>query len=149
MGAIWLWNFAKGQAVNLIKNVGMTMTSLIKAFFASPIFTWWNSPTFGTRLFTGLKGVKVGTDDQGNIYYKEKKGHRRWVIYKNGIMDASRVPAEWHGWLHYTVDELPSEQDVTVKPWEKEHQANLTGSEEAYNPASPRGSEPAYEAWRP
>jgi NADH:ubiquinone oxidoreductase subunit len=125
------------------------MASLIKAFFSSPIFTWWNGTTFGTMLYTSRKGIKVGSDDQGNIYYREKKGHRRWVIYKNGPIDASRVPAEWHGWLHYTVDELPADQDVTVKSWEKEHQANLTGSAAAYAPAEPRTSKPDYEAWRP
>ena len=28
---------------------------------------------------------------------------KRWVIY-NGVVEASRVPADWHGWLHYTND---------------------------------------------
>lgn len=125
------------------------MASLIKAIFGSPIFTWWNSATIGTRLFTSRKGEKVGSDDQGNVYYQEKNGRRRWVIYKNGPVEASRVPAEWHAWLHYTVDELPSEQQVVVKEWEKEHQPNLTGSTAAYAPASPRTNEPEYEAWRP
>ena len=137
------------NAPNHNEHIGMTMTSLIKAFFGSPLFTWWNSPTFGTRLFTSMNGVKVGTDAEGNVYYKEKKGHRRWVIYKGGVMEASRVPAEWHGWLHYTVDELPSEQNVATKAWEKEHQANKTGSAASYAPATPRGSVPDYEAWRP
>lgn len=125
------------------------MASLFKSFFASPIFTWWNSATFGTMLFTRRKGEKVGTDDQGNIYYREKKGHRRWVIYKNGPIEASRVPSEWHGWLHYTTDKLPAEQDVTVKAWEKEHQENQTGSAAAYSPAAPRPATPKYEAWHP
>jgi len=129
--------------------MGKSMASLIKTFFGSPLFTWWNTTTFGTRLFTSRKGKKVGTDDQGNEYYQEKNGHRRWVIYKNGPIEASRVPAEWHGWLHYTVDALPSEQNVASKPWEKEHQENLTGSAAAYKPAAPRRSEPEYEAWRP
>jgi len=125
------------------------MTSLIKAIFGSPIFTWWNSATIGTRLFTSRKGVKVGEDEQGNVYYQEKNGRRRWVIYKNGPVEASRVPAEWHGWLHYTVNETPSEQKVVVKSWEKEHQPNLTGSVSAYVPEAPRTKEPEYEAWRP
>ncbi|PCI61504.1 MAG: NADH:ubiquinone oxidoreductase subunit NDUFA12 [Kordiimonadales bacterium] len=124
------------------------MGSLIKAIFGSPIFTWWNSATFGTRLFTARKGLKVGTDEQGNVYYREKKGHRRWVIYKNGPVEASRVSANWHGWLHYTVDELPSEQIVKSKSWEQAHQENQTGSNAAYQ-AAPSSSEPKYEAWRP
>jgi len=131
------------------------MTGLISKLFSSPIFTWWNSATFGTRLFTSRKGVKVGEDNQGNVYYKEKNGHRRWVIYKNGPVEASRVPADWHGWLHYTVDVTPVEQAPVVKPWEKEHQPNMTGTDGAYLPAgalnaAQRASTTAdYEAWRP
>jgi len=125
------------------------MASFIKSIFSSPIFTWWNSATYGTRLFTSRKGQEVGRDDQGNIYYREKNGHRRWVIYKNGPVEASRVPTEWHGWLHYTVDQLPSEQSVDVKSWEKAHQPNLTGSPAAHHAVAPRQVEPEYEAWRP
>jgi NADH:ubiquinone oxidoreductase subunit len=132
------------------------MFSFITKIFSSPIFTWWNSATFGTKLFTSRKGIKVGEDSQGNIYYKEKNGHRRWVIYKNGPVEASRVPAEWHGWLHYTVDELPSESDQVIKEWEKEHVPNMTGSDAAYLPAgslSMGGKRAAstsdYEPWTP
>jgi len=124
------------------------MVSLIKMIFGSSIFTWWNSATIGTRLFTSRKGEKVGTDDQGNIYYREKAGHRRWVIYKNGPIEASRVPPEWHAWLHYTVDELPSEQKIPSKSWEKSHIPNLTGTVSAHKPSKPR-STPEYEAWQP
>ena len=132
------------------------MTGIIAKLFGSPIFTWWNSATFGTRLFTSRKGVKVGEDDQGNIYYQEKNGHRRWVIYKNGPVEASRVPAEWHGWLHYTHELPPTEQKPVVKDWEKDHVPNLTGSDGAYFPSGSLnvpGERAAtasdYEAWRP
>ncbi len=132
------------------------MAGLISKIFGSPVFTWWNSPTFGTRIFTSRKGVKVGEDDQGNIYYREKNGRRRWVIYKNGPMDASRVPADWHGWLHYTMDDIPSEKPLPTKDWEKEHVPNLTGTAAAYAPtgAARAGGERAatasdYEAWSP
>ncbi|UTW57306.1 NADH:ubiquinone oxidoreductase subunit NDUFA12 [Kordiimonas sp. SCSIO 12603] len=124
------------------------MSSLFEGIFKSPIFTWWNSATFGTRLFTSRKGELVGTDDQGNEYYREKGGKRRWVIYKNGPVEASRVPAEWHGWLHYTVDELPHEQKIVTREWEKEHMPNLTGTAAAHVPQA-RPDEPEYEAWRP
>lgn len=130
------------------------MAGLISKLFSSPIFTWWNSATFGTMLFTSRKGEKVGEDDQGNIYYKEKGGHRRWVIYKNGPVEASRVPADWHGWLHYTLDEPPTEKPFEVKDWEKDHAPNLTGTGEAYVPSGAAGGERTatasdYEAWRP
>jgi NADH:ubiquinone oxidoreductase subunit len=77
--------------------------------FLGKIFTWWDGATIGTLLDSSLKGELVGTDAQGNKYYRSRKpypaGHprageeRRWVIY-DGANDASRVPAEWHGWLH-------------------------------------------------
>ncbi|NJR13788.1 MAG: hypothetical protein HC779_05890 [Phyllobacteriaceae bacterium] len=58
---------------------------------------------------------------------------RRWVIY-NGSNDASRVPPEWHGWLHRTVVEPPTVVAPQVKPWQKPHLPNLTGSAQAYRP---------------
>lgn len=119
------------------------------------IFTWWNGGTVGTLLFTRRHGVKVGDDDQGNAYYRSKDGKRRWVIY-NGEAEASRVPPEWHRWLHKTTDVPPSEQPPVVKPWEKEHLPNLTGTPGAYFPPGSlhraakrdRGTGD-YEAWRP
>ncbi|TNE62039.1 MAG: NADH:ubiquinone oxidoreductase subunit NDUFA12 [Alphaproteobacteria bacterium] len=132
------------------------MAGLISKLFSSPIFTWWNTATVGTRVFTSRKGVKVGEDSQGNVYYKEKNGRRRWVIYKNGPVEASRVPADWHGWLHYTVDTPPTEKPFVVKSWEKDHVPNLTGTDGAYFPAGSlnaggkRAATTAdYEAWRP
>lgn len=123
--------------------------------FLSHIFTWWNDCTWGTRLFTWRKGEKVGEDAQGNIYYREKSGDRRWVIY-NGEVEASRVPPEWHGWLHYMVALPPSEQPLPVKPWEKDHLPNLTGTAGAYFPPGSlneggrrKAATGDYEAWRP
>src|SRR3546814_14226864 len=67
--------------------------------------------TIGTLLFTWLRGELVGRDGQGNRYYRAKGGGRthrdslrreqRRVIYE-GEVEASRVPPEWHGWLHHT-----------------------------------------------
>jgi len=98
--------------------------------------TWWNGQTLNTQFYTWRKGVKVGEDDQGNTYYTCRQGKRRWVIF-NGETEASRVNADWHGWL-----------------WEKSHQENLTGTALAYAPAgSLRQAKPAdrqdYEAWQP
>ncbi|MFM9864552.1 MAG: NADH-ubiquinone oxidoreductase subunit NDUFA12 family protein, partial [Micropepsaceae bacterium] len=80
---------------------------------------------------------------------------RRWVIYKN-LAEASLVPAEWHGWLHHTVDDPPTIAPPNVKPWEKEHLPNLTGTAAAYRPPGSLLGDgkraPAtgdYEAWQP
>ncbi|MBO6865274.1 MAG: NADH:ubiquinone oxidoreductase subunit NDUFA12, partial [Alphaproteobacteria bacterium] len=50
-----------------------------------------------TRLTTWLRGERVGEDEHGNVYYQDRKTsagsrRRRWVIYKDGLDEASRVP---------------------------------------------------------
>lgn len=116
--------------------------------------------TIGTRLFTWWRGELVGTDDQGNRYFQEKtpvrgRKQRRWVMY-NGQPEASRVPPDWHGWLHYTVDVPPPNGALPKKPWQKQHQPNLTGTAAAYRPAGdimnagPRAKATGdYEPWQP
>jgi NADH:ubiquinone oxidoreductase subunit len=117
------------------------------------IFTWCDGQSFGTQLWTSRNGTKVGEDEAGNVYYRNADGSRRWVIY-NGENEASRVSPEWHGWLHHTWDQSPTEAAIRHKPWEKPHQENLTGTVAAYAPVgSIRRGAPAdrsdYEAWSP
>ena len=117
--------------------------------------------TIGTRLFTWLHGDPVGTDSQGNRYYRERKtasGRRqkRWVIY-NGEVEASRVPPDWHGWLHHTTDQPPPPEGLpTRRPWQRAHQENRSGTPLAYHPPGStlgEGHRPKatgdYEAWKP
>lgn len=115
--------------------------------------TWWNDQTIGTQLFTARHGVRVGEDSAGNTFYQTRDGKRRWVVY-SGEIEASRVDAEWHGWLHHTFDAPPTERPLAHKEWEKPHQPNLTGTTAAYAPSgSIRRSAPDarsdYEAWTP
>jgi NADH:ubiquinone oxidoreductase subunit len=122
-------------------------------YFLKRMLTWWNSQTLGTQLFTARRGVRVGADAQGNIYYQTKDAKRRWVIF-NGEMEASRVSPDWHGWLHHTWDTPPTDAPLLHKSWEKPHLENLTGTDAAYvPPGSIRRSAPAtrsdYEAWKP
>jgi NADH:ubiquinone oxidoreductase subunit len=121
--------------------------------------------TIGTRIFTWLRGELVGTDGFGNRYFREKtrarrrigslERERRWVLY-NGETEASRVPPEWHAWLHHTVIEPPKPGAGRQYPWQKEHQPNLTGTPFAYRPRGSllRGGHRApasgdYEPWTP
>ncbi|MFL5254941.1 MAG: NADH:ubiquinone oxidoreductase subunit NDUFA12 [Rhodopila sp.] len=93
--------------------------------------------TLGTWLFTLFNGRRVGADEEGNVYYQERRArsggrrNRRWVIYK-GEAEASRVPPEWHAWLHYTTDAPLT--DVPRRPWQKPHMANATGTALSYRP---------------
>ena len=122
--------------------------------FVKRIFTWWDGQTLGTQLFTMRRGVKVGEDAEGNRYYRTRNDSRRWVIY-NGEIEGSRVSADWHGWLHRTWDETPSEKPLAHKTWEKPHQENLTGTSAAYAPpgsirrAGAVADRNDYEAWQP
>ncbi|XP_065911727.1 NADH dehydrogenase [ubiquinone] 1 alpha subcomplex subunit 12-like isoform X2 [Dysidea avara] len=97
-------------------------------------------------------GELVGTDSVGNKYYQNNNyffGRNRWVFYakKRGEYDASDVPAEWHGWLHYTTDDPPTLKPPTQRKFLSEHIANKTGSNEAYVPYST--TRPKVQSWKP
>lgn len=122
--------------------------------FFKQIFTWWNGSTWGTRLYTLLKGKRVGEDEFGNVYY-QGDGGRRWVQYAN-YADPTSIPAGWHGWMHYRTDTPPVDEDYQKRAWELDHKPNMTGSVGAYfpkgslsNPAERPRVTGDYDAWRP
>lgn len=108
---------------------------------------------------SGIKGRHAGTDRFGNRYYESKSKKDsfgrlvRWVLFA-GVKDASAVPPEWWGWLHYTTAApLPFEPRY---PWQKDYRPNMTGTPEAYRPPGHdyAGGQRAaasgdYEAWTP
>ena len=92
-----------------------------------------------TRMITWLQGEKVGEDQCGNGYYHARNSadgarRRRWVVYANGPDEASRVPADFHAWLHYTSNDFPSKDSPKKYPWLRDHQENMTGTPDAYRP---------------
>ncbi len=130
----------------------------------SEIFSWWGGNTWGTRLTIWRQGHLVGSDEVGNRYYEQKPGRgpqgpldrpRRWVTYSD-LADPSKVPADWHGWLHYTVDTPPTAETYRPQPWQKPHVMNMTGTSGAYRPkgsilaaaARPKATGD-YKPWRP
>ena len=127
----------------------------------SEIFVWWGGNTWGNRWDIWRHGKPVGTDALGNHYYVQRSGTgplgvpRRWVVYKNNA-EASRIPPEWHRWMHHTTDLLPQDQAGTQRPWQKPHRPNMTGTTEAYRPEGSllasghrQASASDYEAWKP
>jgi len=134
----------------------------------SKIFTWWDGATIGTLLWAKRTGGEhVGTDGEGNRYFREKpkdsakstgsytQREKRWVMYE-GSNDASRVPSEWHGWLHGAFDDVPESHLPPPRIWEVDYTPNATGTADAYLPqgALQRGGKRAsaqgdYEAWSP
>jgi NADH:ubiquinone oxidoreductase subunit len=111
-------------------------------------------------VHTWLFGEFVGTDSSGNRYYRDRrskggKRERRWVLY-NGEAEPSRVPPEWHAWLHRIVADPPKPEALRPRPWQKPHQPNLTGTDRAYRPPGHtlKGGQRArgtgdYEPWIP
>ena len=124
--------------------------------FWSRTFTWWNADTWGTRIFTSMRGEEVGRDDFGNVYYQSKKNPRqRWVIYE-GANDGSRTPPGWNLWLRGTIDDLPEKSLPPRRKFEAKPTGNLTGTMAAFRPDGALGSgkvRPAstgdYEPWIP
>src|SRR3954454_21604159 len=102
--------------------------------------------TLGTWLLTWLRGEPVGTDEFGKRYYRLKNSQpqplgggrfsreRRWVIYK-GEPEGSKVPPEWHAWLHHMYEEFPTPHPPYA--WKSPNEPNLTGTLASYHP---RGS---------
>lgn len=132
-----------------------------------PVLSYWfcflsknDSAMLLMKLLTYFKGKLVGEDAYGNRYFEEKflfskpnRPPRRWVLYR-GYADASKVPAEWHGWLHFTYE---SPLQGSPKGWQKKHLRNLSGTPKAYVPPAsltrPGGQRQApskpYEPWTP
>lgn len=115
--------------------------------------------SIGTKLYTLLNGSAVGHDQFGNRYFQARRApragerRRRWVMY-SGEVEATRVPPEWHAWLHYTTDApIP---DAARPAWAQPHQPNRTGTANSYRPGGhdyAGGTRAAtgadYEAWTP
>ena len=117
--------------------------------FLKSIFIWWNKQTLGTFLYTLIFGKFVGNDEFGNKYYSSSSG-KRWVIYKNTV-EASKIPSEWHLWIHFLKKNQPS-KDLKKYEWQKKHEENLTGTKDAYKPKSSllsniKKSKKKYETW--
>ena len=90
------------------------------------IFTWWNSQTLGTFIYTLFFGKYVGKDDLGNKYYENKRKQRRWVIY-SGEINASKITADWYSWIHHISNTTPEEKKLEKFSWQKPHEENKTG----------------------
>ncbi len=135
---------------------------VVRSDVLKSIFTWWNGATIGIRFTIMRRGVFVGSDEFGNRYYEAKDNRdsydqrkRRWVTYQ-GYADASKIPPDWHGWMHYTFDEPPTKAPLKRQSWEKPHIPNMTGTLAAWRPpgAISSGGQRApatgdYQAWKP
>jgi len=118
--------------------------------FFKQIFIWWHRQTFGTFIYTLLKGKFVGSDEFGNKYYSSSKG-KRWVIYKNRV-ESSKIPPDWHSWIHFLIKDIPSNEKLKFN-WQKKYEENLTGTTRAYKPdgllsSNSKKNMKKYETWK-
>jgi len=111
------------------------------------------------HITTWLFGQFMGYDEFGNKYYQDKRSNKdpkrynkRWVLYAKAV-EASSVPATWHGWLHHNCQAplIRKTAPVTL-----DQQCNMTGTTQAYQPASIDGdgylaknTVKRYQAWQP
>ena len=89
-------------------------------------------------------------DEKGFIFYTnyESTKGKRWVIYADEI-DASKIPVEWHSWIHFTPNKVEKIHDFKKYDWQKPHKPNLTGTEEAYYPNKNKDAiEKKYKSWK-
>lgn len=127
------------------------------------IFSWWSGATLGALFTINRTSAKVGEDEFGNRYFEartdresyDKGRRRRYVIYK-GYAEPTKIPPEWHAWMHYLTDAPPTVAPLKRMRWEKDHLPNLTGTVYAWRPKGSiaRGGERQlapgdYQAWSP
>ena len=120
------------------------------------LFTWWNGNTVGTKLYTYLKGKKVGEDYFGNYFYESRDKRNRWCIYSYQS-DASKISPEWNSWLRFITNSCPTDEAMAYE-WQKSYSGNLTGLDGAYKPEILRANkknedldryQSDYKAWKP
>jgi NADH:ubiquinone oxidoreductase subunit len=134
------WTFRRADGITTAAHPSQPAEPQMKQFLLK-VFTWWSGQTFGTQLWTWRFGELVGEDEQGNRYYRTAGRkidptlgfERRWVVY-NGYAEATRVPPDWHSWIHHTVDVAPTEESYSAHEWQKPHIPNMTGTPQAYRP---------------
>ena len=74
------------------------------------------------------------------------------AAFSYSVIEATKIPPEWHSWIHFTTQNPPSEK-VNKFSWQKEHEENLTGTNKAHKPDGSLFSESKknmkkYETWK-
>ena len=131
------------------KTIIIIKKNFVISFFKQ-IFIWWHRQTIGTFIYTLFTGKFAGEDEFGNKYYSNSKG-KRWVIYKD-MVESSKIPSEWHLWMHFLTNNKPS-VNLNKFKWQKKHQENLSGTTKAYRPDGSLKSDSKknikrYETWK-
>jgi NADH dehydrogenase len=104
---------------------------------------------FFTKLKIKFSCKSVGCDEFGNQYFISKN-NKRFVIYR-GIAEPTKIPCEWHGWIHYTTNDTPMHVNTHKYSWQKIHLPNLTGTKNSYSPRNSNSikTNSIHKAWEP
>uniref|UniRef100_A0A1S3ZQG6 NADH dehydrogenase [ubiquinone] 1 alpha subcomplex subunit 12 n=1 Tax=Nicotiana tabacum TaxID=4097 RepID=A0A1S3ZQG6_TOBAC len=129
--------FAKSVSVIVALRPEVRSVYTLKIVFVFG-FLFLLSCWFRQTKIHNIGATLVGVDKIGNKYYErlgdEQYGRHRWVEYaQKDRYNASQVPAEWHGWLHYITDHTGDEL-LLLKPkrYGLEHKENFSGEGDAY-----------------
>ncbi|XP_022205031.1 probable NADH dehydrogenase [ubiquinone] 1 alpha subcomplex subunit 12 [Nilaparvata lugens] len=124
--------------VKIVQDNGGVVSSALKVF----------------RMDDLKSGTLVGVDKYGNKYYENNAhfvGRNRWVEYADHYWldyNASQIPAEWYGWMHYKTDLIPTKDpNRPHHRWMLDHTENMTATSEQYTPYST--TRPKIQAWVP
>jgi NADH:ubiquinone oxidoreductase subunit len=96
----------------------------------------FNILKFMTSISLYFTARLVGTDEYQNKYYESKRKKdsfgrkQRFCIY-HGTVEASKIPAKWHAWVHHCT-EVPLEYSHMF--WFKSHTPDVTGTPYAFMP---------------
>ena len=116
----------------------------------SNLFIWWNGQTIGTKIYTKLFGNFVGTDENGNNYFKSTDGSKRWINYK-GVCDASSISPAWHSWIHKTTNKVPALKKDNLSKSNSDNNYTKTNISGKYHPNNSKDNSifKDYESWKP
>ena len=96
-----------------------------------------------------------GKDEFGNTFYQERKisSKPKRIVRYNGQVESSKIPPEWHSWLHHTDKKCPANYKIKKYDWQKQHLPNLSGTIHSYKPDFKKNkksnSENYYQSWNP
>lgn len=90
--------------------------------------------SIGTLIYSLFHGKKVAEDKNGNKFFRHKRNkNKRWVLY-NETVDPTILEVKWQVWLTDTDKDAKPINKVSDFIWQKQKNANLTGTNDSYHP---------------
>ncbi|KAG8381656.1 hypothetical protein BUALT_Bualt06G0144200 [Buddleja alternifolia] len=131
-----IWEFSLLGGISFDKVSAQALIAVL-LFFDSSRSALLDGNLMQTKIHN-IGATVVGVDKFGNKYYEKlgetQYGRHRWVEYASkDRYNASQVPPEWHGWLHYITDHTGDEL-LLLKPkrYGVEHKQNFSGEGDEY-----------------